>query len=264
MASSDSLGSMALQLVSDLHVDVAGALPAFAVHADTLCIAGDIAAADDDGYTNTLRKASEAHARVLVIPGNHEFYGGSHDSASKDMLEAVADLSNVSLLHNGSVEIRGRRIIGSVLWTVPNARLRRHVSDHKQIVDYSSKGCDWAAADAAYVREQVDQCAVAGHRAIVLSHFPPLQCSGDVARFGAVTPRTAHEGWYARRHHDLQEYFYHGDMDATVAKVHTWMYGHTHAGSRDVHSGCVLVSNPMGYPYEARVSGYSPSCVVHV
>jgi hypothetical protein len=92
---------MKLHILSDLHTEFSDFSPP-GTDADVVVLAGDIGVGTG-GIDWAKRQFSDA--RVLYVPGNHEYYG--HDIGDTDLLAAVAP-ANVQVLNDDTCD-RGRR-----------------------------------------------------------------------------------------------------------------------------------------------------------
>ena len=101
---------MKLNILSDLHLS-RGTLTLPENDADVAILAGDIARPREG-----VAWASGFAKPVLYVPGNHEFYGGSI-VGSVDALRQQCAGTNVHVLDNDEVIIKGVRFLGTTLWT---------------------------------------------------------------------------------------------------------------------------------------------------
>lgn len=114
---------MRIQYASDIHLELSDnsrfikSMP-FEVTGDVLVFAGDIAYLRDKSLPNMKfwKWASANYREVLLVPGNHEFYGNSDvlaygDSWSREILP------NVHYYHNKVVRIDDTDFILSTLWS---------------------------------------------------------------------------------------------------------------------------------------------------
>lgn len=114
---------MTIQYLSDLHlefkdnVEYLQRLPK-KVTGDILVVAGDTMYLDDEAMQKSdfIRWASDNYERVLLIPGNHEYYG-DHDLRADDSSWEFQLASNVSYYNNRVVTIGNTDIILSTLWS---------------------------------------------------------------------------------------------------------------------------------------------------
>ena len=89
--------------------------------------------------------------QVLLLAGNHEYYGTSRKAGRAWLTGVCASLPNVVFLDaassDGSVRINGYRILGATLWTrIPNDGLVRKVAAGEPLPvacsRLSSRWCD--------------------------------------------------------------------------------------------------------------------------
>ena len=108
---------MKIQLASDLHLeflrnlDPKERLIEPAEGADVLVLAGDIA-----GGSNSLRIFKDWPTPVVLLAGNHEYYGRGIEETQKGMRHE-AEAAGIHFLENQSVVIDGGRFLGATLWT---------------------------------------------------------------------------------------------------------------------------------------------------
>jgi len=107
--------SVRLLVLSDLHLEFGALkLPSPQIY-DIALLAGDIW-----NGTKAVRWASDASTfagkPVVLVPGNHEFYGGERQDTLERMRKYAAG-SNVHLLDRNEVVLNGVRILGATLWT---------------------------------------------------------------------------------------------------------------------------------------------------
>ena len=108
---------MRIQYASDIHIEF-DQKPLRRNHvrdSDLLVLAGDIA-----GNPRELTSYVEKLAflgPVLIVLGNHEYYGQFWDTGLDMYHHHLRNLQNVYLLENDSLEIKGIRFLGCALWT---------------------------------------------------------------------------------------------------------------------------------------------------
>lgn len=129
-----------IQVASDLHIEFKQR-PDFdklvaPTSASILILAGDIGSPKQPSYGAFLGAMAARYEHVLVIAGNHEYYGGTSPDAPTMadlallMRGACAPYANVRLLDDESVVIDGVRYVGSTLWSrIPEALARRCAKD---------------------------------------------------------------------------------------------------------------------------------------
>ncbi|AGO81993.2 Metallophosphatase [Pandoravirus dulcis] len=132
-----------IQVASDLHLELRDAQAAQRIDdiiaptgASVLALVGDIGSPVEPSYATFIAAAAARYAHVLVIAGNHEYYGGSAPDAptmadlAAAMRETCAAHANVHFLDDDAIVLDGVRYVGSTLWSfVPEAFRRRCTKD---------------------------------------------------------------------------------------------------------------------------------------
>ncbi len=101
--------------MSDLHLDRSRGVPALADGADAVMVAGDTC----EGLVKAveaLRQAFPASVEVIMVAGNHEYYGRAF-AAELAAGRARARQVGIHLLENGVAHIGALRVLGATLWT---------------------------------------------------------------------------------------------------------------------------------------------------
>lgn len=106
---------MKIQVVSDLHLEHGGSLPAHHLEADVIALAGDLAPYNQ-GLVERVRERWSSAPHVVYVLGNHEFYGTGIDETRARLAEVCAS-AGIHLLDPGMVRIEDTRFIGTMLWT---------------------------------------------------------------------------------------------------------------------------------------------------
>lgn len=225
---------------------------------DLLVLAGDIGRVHSTRNVSPLAYAAQAAAflgcRVILVPGNHEYYRGSFDEDRAALLATTTP--GVNVLDRGEVLVPGGspalRVLGATLWT-----------------DYAVNGaCERAMAVAArllhdhrLIRRRggsapfLPNDALAEHwlsrawlaRKLAEAHEgPTLVITHHVPHRSACHP-----------HHGLNELApaFCSDCDdlitaAASAHVAAWIFGHHHWSHAVTVHGVPLVSAQPGYPGE--------------
>lgn len=242
---------MKILYASDLHLEFKQQeqlpeLPEF----DVMVLAGDISS----GINSVLFAKHIANDKpVILVPGNHEYYG-------RDMRELDADLSakvnsegfeNVHLLNPGFIDIDGVRFIGGTLWT--DFHLEGYVD--YSFYDYSRAISDFNVirfgervfspqdsynrfiSEKVFIDSKLRETTE--NKKVVVTHFLPSQ--------ECIIP--FYQG------NNLNPYFCN-DLDSVINEhsPELWIYGHTHSKLDKVHSNgkTRLLCNPRGYPKERK------------
>jgi Icc-related predicted phosphoesterase len=237
---------MRIRILSDLHEEYASQLGGLAFDAlpvDVTILAGDIA-----NGVQTIKVASSpafSKSQVIVVPGNHEFYGGQIDQVLMEMRAAAAATANVHLLDQNSVTIEGVRFLGATLWTdyalhgVHNIQSAIQAASPR-MVDYrlirANTGMLFNATDSIALHQQARQWLQASLRkrltqkTVVITHHAPHPLSVH-SRFAGNSVNPA----------------FLSDLSELMGIAQLWVHGHVHNGFDYEVSGTRVVANPAGY-----------------
>ncbi|KQQ91036.1 metallophosphoesterase [Aureimonas sp. Leaf324] len=253
---------MKVWIMSDLHDDFSRSAigiwqPLADVEADVLVVAGDIA-----GRLSTMgRDWLEGQRRrlgipIIVVAGNHDFWGGSVDREIPRFRERLQH-DGIHVLDGDTVEIGGVRFVGGTLWT-----------DYGICRDGVHKGQIEALAnmnDFRYTRAGVDrerprltpQHLVgihARHRKVIVETLAtPFDGPTVVVTHHAPSTRSL-------RHGEVRErldaaYASHLEDVMHDGRPALWVHGHIHCQRDYTVFGTRVICNPRGYVRSRRVQG---------
>jgi len=237
--------------------------------ADVTVLAGD---------THTKGRGIELAARywpnrpVVMVCGNHEFYGKVYPNHIKRLQAMAAEYPNVHFLENEVVEIGGVVFLGCSLWTDgklweagPHAGLYSHfetmlelmhgMSDYSNITFFDGrrhralKPTDMIQVHLASVRWLKEQFeAYRGRKIVVVTHHAPSFLS---------VPETYKQ--------DILSAAYASHLDDLVeaSGARLWIHGHNHGPADYMIGETRVVCNAKGYPSETG-TGFKPSLIVKV
>lgn len=280
---------MRIQPLSDLHFEATAnrmnpvatgalvdALRAGAGQADVTVLAGDILT----GHQTIERAASiwPADHPVVIVAGNHEFYGWVYQDALGKMRETAARHPNIHFLENESVEIQGVVFLGCTLWTdgrlwekagmpaprsgrfkVPKDEISLHLKE--DLPDYA--WIEWREVgrkisprhtfrlhhqSVAWLREQFELHK--GKRIVVVTHHAPS--------YRAITPDFAT---------DVLSAGFASHLDALVQQsgAALWIHGHVHQSLQYLIGETWVITNCGGYDRDmARQGGFRPDLVAEI
>lgn len=244
---------MLIHLLSDLHLEFVPFSPPD-VGADITVLAGDIGQG-----TKGIRWAQKTFpGPVLMVLGNHEFYGHVFPSQAFPGLlgecRRAAEGSNVHLLENGTFDLQNVRFFGCTLWTdflldgnkaLAMANAQRGINDYHEVLKAGSYRKltpeDTAATHHASVR-WLEQALRDSHREqpavkrVVISHHLPSRRSIDPRFLNSPI-----NGAFASNLDHL--------LEGEAAPV-LWIHGHSHANLNYQVGKTQVVCNPRGYPNE--------------
>jgi len=277
---------MRIQLFSDLHLErYSNFVPRIFPDTDVVVLAGDIGSyqsgsrlsSDDFGLERfSPLRADAPRARVLFIPGNHEYDGLEFDAARRRLQDTCARLQ-IEWLDGATVTIGHVRFIGTTLWADFDALAAREDDLTKQMKQrekafraanyYLSKNTTLRAGAPVLAEEQRamsldcqawlrDALSVPFDGVTVaVTHYAPSLLSAD-PRYG-LTPGTAG---------------FCNALDALFPLADLWMHGHLHCPHDYVVEGetagkawrCRVVANPLGYLSKGEQEGFREDFMIEL
>lgn len=254
-----------VQIVSDLHVDVADTdRLRLAPGTDILVVAGDTCAGTVEGFAH-LRGVVPRPTQIVVVAGNHEFYGKVH-TAELARARAAAPDFGITFLEDEVAVIGGARFLGCTLWTdyrlfgdrhrvVAMAVARRGLNDHSAIAWRDAPAWRYFRPEEAADLHAASRDFLAGALAqpfpgptVVVSHHAPHPAG--------IAPRYGRDPLSAAFASDLTEMITAGAPDL-------WLFGHTHHPVDRMIGRTRLVANPHGYGDECRTT-FDPARVIDI
>jgi predicted phosphodiesterase len=250
---------MKLQILSDLHLGVAGMEPEH-TDADVIVLAGDITRP-----AGACEWAQQLARPVVYVAGNHEFYGGEVQRTFDELRTRCAG-SNVHFLEQDGITIDGVRFLGTTLWSdfllYGEGELRgqavaeslRLVGDFKRITVgtrlFTPDDCARLFDEAsAWLDAKLDE-PFAGVT-VVVTHFAP-------------SPKSVH----ARFEGSLLNPCFVSDAERLMGseRVKLWIHGHTHDSFDYTVHGTRVICNPRGYAKHGVVenAAFDPRFVLTV
>jgi len=224
-----------IKVMSDLHFEFhrdGGRSFIEETHADktdVLVIAGDLAEFALLEAAVGAICAKYEKALVLLVPGNHEFYGSSFHKTFSVLNNLVRQHQNFKVLYNDRFVYNDVKFFGTTLWF-----------KHKYgIEDYYNELNDFYRIEkfeeTVYIQNQLatDFLWHADmHKAVVITHHLPSTKS--------INPKFAASA--------LNQFFI-CDLDSMIQSKQPkyWIHGHTHKSADYVFNHTRVVCNPMGY-----------------
>lgn len=268
---------MRLWILSDLHLRDRG--ETFRIpEADVAVVAGDVG----EGLGDTVRWLAERVGRrmpVVLVAGNHEFYGSSVAEQFLLARRVIAEGrgEGVHLLEDETAIIAGTRFVGATLWT--DYRLRvgdKVVADADREIAWSQDVAErllmdhacMRVGDGAHRRRWLPRDAARAHvrsRAYIETELaalfdgPTVVVTHHAPHPGAVSAQYAGSSLNPAFVSDLSDVISNGRPEA-------WIFGHVHS-SHDYHVGDTrLLANPRGYVQQANVENpdFDPARVIAV
>jgi ankyrin repeat protein/predicted phosphohydrolase len=207
-----------IQFISDLHVEKWG-LAQVEPTASILIVGGDIAPVVNPLYEEQIAYFSNYWDQVLVILGNHEYFGLSIEETIITCREMFAKYPNVTLLQKDYIEIQDRIFVGCTLWSdFKNSRqyyneIRPIMKDFTLIRKFSP--ADWQALfidQRDWLARTLKSLKWSRKQIVVITHHAPLYSE------------TSHP--FYRDH--IATRAFGTNMKEVFPDVDIWLFGHTH------------------------------------
>ncbi len=253
---------MKIRILSDLHEEFAdelgGELLFEPSDADITVLAGDIA--NGLGALDVACRDVFANTQVVLVPGNHEFYGSQLFSSQDDhqTMPLIDQMrrqapSHVHVLSEHFVDIAGYRILGCTLWTdyclygverrAQAIELSRpRMADYRYIERVS--GSLLTAEDTINIHNQHRRWLV---QQIQASPLPVVVVTHHAPHINSVHQRF--------ERNPINPAFV-SDCSALMEGIQTpqlWIHGHAHNGFDYQVNKTRVVANPAGYRESKRL-----------
>ena len=224
---------MKIKLMSDLHMEF-GSKFYFEPMLDTiLVLAGDICN-DLFALDIWLGQICPNFQAVLMVAGNHEFYGHEWANTIKELRTIDKSISNFYFLENDFITFNDITFIGATLWSNPAWGVFHRISDH-HVIAYngrkltSDQVSSFNKYSSEYIKYQLEN--IKGKK-IVITHFGP-------------DPSLMHPKW--QKYSDMNTYFWSTGFTDYFQYADLWLYGHTHDSGNQKLDTCQCICNPYGY-----------------
>lgn len=255
---------MKIQVLSDLHLEMLYDWDREGVEqtdADIVVLAGDIHHGPEAAEW-AAKQAELLDKQVLLIPGNHEFYGKEINSTLA-LMRQKCEGARVHLLERNTVVIDDVRFLGCMLWTDYQATKTKDESmqaaadmmnDHR-LIRLSSK--TFTPADALRLHEESVvwlaeelQKPFGGKTAVITHHGPTPRCQSKIYPLSNISAA------------------FWSDVEHLMGGVDLWIYGHTHSNLDSIVGRTRVVSNQCGYRRRVddkpEVPDFDPKFVVTI
>lgn len=274
-----------MQVVSDIHLEMRkGHVPRIERHQNArfLALCGDIGRPFTEPYRELLAQVSAAFEYVVVLCGNHEYYGKGNNTnnrssppayKTKTMSEIEAQvhlltsaLPNVMFLQNSALMLDGVRLLGTTLWSYIPLESRAEAKDRMNDYHLCYTGTSASTLQNG-VRPPLltPEVVTALHQQAV--EFLRRSLADDPATptviltHHAPTLRNSQNPKYAN---DTLQCCYATNLEPLMRSppVRAWCYGHTHWNSDQLINGVRVVTSPAGYPHERQCTGLTQPAVI--
>lgn len=255
---------MRIQYMSDLHMELADNSryikhSDFPVTGDVLVLAGDTFYLNNAmvPLSNFWKWASTNYRQVLVVPGNHDYYGHC-DVMTCGMEWTWMFKDNVGYYQNQVIRIDNVDFVLSTLWShIPpkdeyvvlhrlNDFYQTMYDGHRiRVEDYNRmhQHC------LDFIKKSVAE-STAEHIVVVTHHLPSLLVVADRHRGSDLNAAFATEL---------------GDFIAD-SRIDAWIYGHSHTNVDAFIGNTKIVCNQMGYVFhnEHLTNGFEPGRFIEI
>lgn len=257
-------GDVKIQFASDLHLEIP-ANSDYLKHnpiipvADILVLAGDIGYVGHESYESHpfWDWASDNFQQVIVVSGNHEFYGGYDLANLYDGMPQGSIRKNVRWYYNSVVMIGDLELILTPLFShiSPDAEtiVSSRLADFRYIKNNGEKlmveGYNKLHADCRSFLGKALSRPKSGHRIVVTHHVPSFRC---------IHPDFKGSILNSAFYNDLDELIENSDIDY-------WIYGHSHRNVGRVMIGdTAILSNQLGYVQFGEHTSFDPTAVIAI
>lgn len=199
-------------------------------------------------------KISKQFHSVLVLLGNHDFWGGNlrneYDSYQKFI--SIQKLNNVHLIQNSTIKFDGIKFLGGTLWTDFNGKDEKTfysaettMNDYK----YIKNGLTFSKLKPSHIYDQFRTTLGyiksnmikddENQKVWVLTHHAPS--------FKSIHPEYDDDSFFLMNglYASNLEYLMEGESDIAV-----WVHGHCHHKQNYLIHNTKIISNPRGYRFE--------------
>ncbi|OCK73265.1 hypothetical protein K432DRAFT_430686, partial [Lepidopterella palustris CBS 459.81] len=167
--------STKFQVMSDLHLETIQYEFDIPKSAPNLILAGDIGRLSDiDRYAAFLSKCQQFE-RILLVPGNHEFYGSSREQGIKLAKRLEDGIPNLTIMNRKRVDIGNITILGCTLHSRISSNARKTM-DFSRIFGWTVQNHNEEHdRDVSWLKNAVELISVKNpaQRIIVVTHYAP-------------------------------------------------------------------------------------------
>lgn len=223
---------------------------------EILILAGDICHFSDYYFSlSFFDELSKAFELVLMIPGNHEYYGGKDLSVTYEpFIQKIRN--NIWLCNNENIDYKGVKFILTTLWSMISMKnsqlISRYMSDFR-LIRLNNKIIDIADYNHIHQRsvQFLEKALHENHskKVVVTHHLPSILCNVDEFKNSPIN-----EAFCV-------------DLTETITKNNAkyWIYGHSHRNIPEfsIHQ-TKLITNQLGYISQNEHHSFNPNAIFSI
>jgi predicted phosphodiesterase len=246
---------MKIAYASDLHFEFEPLILDDVEPADVLILAGDILnvsrfkritestrTSDSDDITNFFDTVTAKFKHVLMVMGNHEYYGSDINEATNTLKELLP-YKNFHILNGEYIIIDNNLFVGGTLWTDFNnedpftiMRAPTLINDYRVIFNGENRVsvADILERHKHFVKwlEQIDKAGY-DNNILITHHSPSMATIAD-----------------HYKHEPIMNGLFSSHLDHLLTNFDYAFFGHQHDPKTPIVNECVLLNNSRGYPGE--------------
>lgn len=212
--------------------------------ASYLILGGDIGRfSDREQYTGFIRKQCSLFEHVLLVPGNHEFYGCTRLEGLAIARELEQDPSlqgKLVVLNRARFDMPGAlvSVLGCTLHSHISPRCTRKTNDFRRIKDWSIDDHNQEhLTDLVWLKAAVEQIAQERltRQVVVVTHYAP---SFEQTCHPMHHRNEASECFCSETLQTLSEW-------PGAANIKLWIFGHTHWNAKFKQNNITITSNQL-------------------
>jgi DNA repair exonuclease SbcCD nuclease subunit len=246
---------MLIRYISDLHLDFDRSFKLEPIGEDVLIIAGDLGNCGNSKsakfVNNFLFELHSWGKPILIVPGNHDYYGVRSKAELFEIFGSKFINSNIHVLDNKAIEINGVTFAGSTLWsglswtnhpfmdTMQDGELREFWRNRliSAVADFTNIYYDGPHDVDKMLRLHREGLTFLNSiikPAVFITHFVPIRSAiHDKYKTSWLNP------------------YFANDLDALhYSNVSHWVFGHTHSSFDYTEGVTRFLCNPKGYAKE--------------
>jgi predicted phosphohydrolase len=256
-----ALKKIAIQVFSDIHLELWNKMPEIMPKSKYLFLAGDICQLNNPIFYTFMDYCSTNWEKVFYTPGNHEYYSKKRNFNELEFeynYKIGEKYKNIYYLNNKSVSLNEDiNVYGTTFWTAPSFKstydAKQYLNDYHQISYFNKDVNHVVDFDIKYVKFLAEESHNSlnkylnenNKKTIVMTHFPPLRTGTSAPKYMELN-----------RTHDLYFSWPNGTLDnLKLDNVMAWISGHTHWSYNFESNNIRLISNQLGYKNELGTTG---------